>query len=234
TILVAFTNVADELAKEGGGDDWGYPHTWTLARALLKHLQAVLLPARFQALIKTLFDSGASTGFLSYLLRAETFAHGFYGERPDPNECLVSHDVFAEIRDSMLRRYDALGIDKVVADRSATTILYAWAQAGGREDVIGRVRTQSQRDDWFIGFLHRLFGPTSSLSLEALSNFFDSPAAVVRRVATLAEKEPPTPGAKAVIDSVKGSIRFDGGDFERVLQSWEQRERESVEEHVTN
>jgi hypothetical protein len=67
------------------------------------------------------------------------------------------------------------------------------------------------------------------LSFEALSSFFDSPAAVVRRAMVLADRDPPTLGARAIVNSVKANVHFEGLDFEKVLERWEQRDREAKE-----
>jgi hypothetical protein len=165
-------------------------------------------------------------GFLSYLLRDETFAHGLYGDRPKPNDRLLSGEAFEKIRDVMLTRYADGGLDAILKERNATTMLYAWSQAGGRKDIIERVSVFTADDHSLMAFLKRLYGANSSLSLEALRNFFDSPVNVVRRVMRLAAVEQAFPGASETLDAVKASIHFDGGDFASVISQWEDRERE--------
>jgi hypothetical protein len=103
-------------------------------------------------------------------------------------------------------------------------MLYAWSQAGARDDMVERVAARSGDDNWLLGFAQLLYGPNSTLSLDALANFFTSPATVVRRIFTLAQN-PENAQARDIIRSIEANIHFDGGDFEKVLAAWEARER---------
>lgn len=225
TLVMGLANAAEELAKDSRGDDWGYPRIWYLARAMLLHLKAALPGERFDDALKAMFEASPSLGFLTYLLRDETFGHGIYGNRPKPNDRVSSREGFDRIRAIMIARYAAGGLDTVMAEERATNMLYAWSQAGGRDDVVARVAERADNDDWLLTFVGLLFGPNSTLSLEALANFFVSPAAIVRRIYTLARANPQNERARNIIRSVEANIHFDGGDFEKVLESWEARER---------
>lgn len=224
TLVMGLANAADELATDARGNDWGYPRIWYLGRAMLRHLKSALPPARFDDALRTMFETSTSLGFLTYLLRDETFGHGSYGDRPSPTDRLSSREEFEHIRTVMIARYSAGGLDTVMAERWATNMLYAWSQAGARDDMVERVATRSGDDSWLLGFAQLLYGPNSTLSLEALANFFMSPATVVRRIFTLAQ-DPENVQARDITRSIEANIRFDGGDFEKVLAVWEARER---------
>ena len=226
TLIIGLANAADALASDTRGDDWGYPRTYYLIRAVLRQLRDALPPARFDPALKAVFEGSHSLGFLSYLLRDETFGHGFYGDRPSPHDRLTTRDEFDAIRNLMNARFAAGGIDTVIADPRATSMLYAWSQAGAREDVVQRVAEQSWDDAWLLRFLCKLYGPNSNLSLDGMSTFFDAPAAIVRRIYELLKADPDNTNAISIIRSLKANVRFNDGNFEDVLQAWEAREAE--------
>lgn len=224
TLIMGMANAADTLASDEHGDDWGYPRIFYLSRAVLRQLRTALPGDRFDAALKAMFEASTSLGFLSYLLRDETFGHGFYGDRPDPNDRLTSRDVFEIIRQIMIARYTAGGVDTILMEHRATDMLYAWSQAGDRDKMVSLVSERSDDNGWLLRFVRKLYGPNSTLSLDALANFFVSPAKTARRVHDLATAEPDNADAHDVIRSLKANIRFDGGDFEEVLAAWEARE----------
>lgn len=224
-IVIGLTNVADELAKEVPPEDFGYPYVWTRARAFIQKLRSAMTDHDFQRLMDSVFSTNGSIGFLSYLLRGETFAHGLYGGRPKPDDALLSAEQFDRVRSSMIRRYGSMGLEKILAHRSATTILYAWSQAGGRDDVVKIVSGYCTDDRHFVDFLGHLFGPSYSLSFEALSGFFEAPSSVVRRIIALAANDPAIPGAEAVLSAIKAHLDFEGLDINTVLEKWDERDR---------
>lgn len=227
SLVIGFSDAADELAAEGD-TDWGHPRVWYLLRAILNQMRNAVPPERFQPLYASLFRESGSIGFLTYLLRDETFAQGYFGGRPDPSNCLATAETFAAIRVCMLERYDRFGFDAVLDHPNALQMLYAWAQAGGGPDLIGRIAARAASDTWLTDFVSKLHGPNSSLSLSALSTFFETPTAVIRRLDKLAEGEPPNVVAAAAIESLKSNIRFDGGRFEDVIADWERRAAEGA------
>lgn len=103
-LTLGLVNVADELANDEAGDDWGYPRIWHLAGGLLKHLSRKLPERRWKDLVERLFTEGLSLGFISHLLRNEIFSHSFYGNRPDASEGIASRATFDTVRSIMVRR----------------------------------------------------------------------------------------------------------------------------------
>jgi hypothetical protein len=232
-MVMGFANAADLLARDSSGDDWGYPHAWYLTNEFLRQLSASLPQDRWDRLVINVFALSSSLAFLSYLLRNETFGHGFYGARPNPSKCLTSKPTFETIRNNMLKRYADGGLDVILAERMVATILYAWSQAGGRRDIIERTNSKAADDRWLVRFILKLFsksagraGTQNSLSLEALQSFFESPATVIRRILALAVQDSADSGPRAIIAALKRNIRFDDGDFEQVVQAWEEREHQ--------
>lgn len=221
TLTMGIANAADALATDERGDDWGYPRIFYLSRAVLRQFRAALPSDRFDAALKETFEASPSLGFLSYLLRDETFGHGVYGNRPDPSDRLTSREEFDNIRKIMGARYTSGGLDTILAEPRATDMLYAWSQAGERSKVVQLVAEKSDDNDWLLQFVRKLYGPNSSLSLDALANFFEVPATIARRIHDLSQREPENTEASAVIGSLISNIQFHGGNFEEVLSTWE-------------
>jgi hypothetical protein len=226
-LILGLSNAADELAKDARADDWGYPRVWYLMKALLRQVQAAVPEQRFDAALTTLFAEGTSLGFLTYLLRDETFGHGYFGDRPDPSNRLTSRDEFESVRLTMLKRYREDGIDRVMENAYATSMLYAWSQAGGQQDLMEQIVRRASSDEWLLKFLMKLYGPRSTLSPDGLDCFFDKSAATVRRVLDIHETDPENEDAKEIIRSIKANLHFRDADFNARLAEWEAREAES-------
>lgn len=187
-LVMGLSEAADDLAAVGI-DDWGYPQVWYLLRAVLRQLHDGVEPERFQRLFRLLFTNGTSLGFLTYLLRDETFNQGFSAT---VETCTNVWHLLrrSKIRIGMLRRYDAMGLDGVLNHQAATNILYAWSQAGGRDDLKSRIEARAQSDGWLLTFVSKLYSVNSSLSLDALSAFFKQPSKIVKRLSQLAQGDP--------------------------------------------
>lgn len=231
-LVMGLVNIADELAKDDAGDDWGFPRIWYLGVALLKKLSRSLPAPQWAELVETIFATGRSFEFVSRLLRDETFGHGFFGDRPNAAECITTPETFETIRKIMLARYEGTGLERLLGSRHTATMLYAWSQAGGHDELVRLVAQRTADDDAsFIGFLLEIRGTSTSstdgsyrsLSLEAIHSFFANPADVVRRVLRLVEMTPPVQGAELVVAAINRSIRFDGGDLTQILDAWDKR-----------
>ncbi|CAN7620101.1 hypothetical protein [Rhizobium sp. LjRoot258] len=222
TLIAGMVDAADDLARDTGSNEWGRPHIWYLMKALLRQLKAALPQDRYDTAITSAFETGASLGFLTEVLRGETFGHGYFGDRASPHDRLTSSEGFESIRLKMLDRYSALGVDEVVAHAYATPMVYAWSQAGGRVDLIQRVAARASSETWLLSFIQTLYGPRSTLSFDALATFFPSPVAVVRQVYALAG--PDNPAAQDIIRSIQANSHASDGDFDAVLSAWQARE----------
>lgn len=229
TIAIGYVDVADILALDDAGDEWGYPRTWYLAARWLRRLSEALAAAQWNDLIIRIFEHGQAMGFLSHVLRSETFAHGFFGNRPDPEDRITTSAVFETIRNIMLQRYAQEGLEGVLHYPRAVTALYAWSQAGGRAQMVPHILNMTKSDDGFVRFMLAVCGGAHkekaaySLSLDAIHTFFDDPPTVVRRIANLADAAPPASDARLVLDAIQRSARFDRGELREALEAWEEQ-----------
>jgi hypothetical protein len=143
-------------------------------------------------------------------------------------ERLTSQDDFEQIRKVMLARYSEEGLDQVLRHNNPTTILYAWSQAGGRDELIKLVARRAVNDSWLLDFLKRISSSSSgtdgvhaTLSFDAISNFFEAPKEVGRRVLLLSRAEAADPRASEMVGALERSLRFDGRELKDVLADGE-------------
>jgi hypothetical protein len=236
-LVAAIINTIDDMETDDG-DLFGYPQSWLTTKSLLKRFADAIPGSRWDPLIVRLFQTGQSITFLSYLLRDETFAHGLYGDRPRPDQALTRPETFEEVVKTMLARFSYGGIDQVSKPPMAATKLYAWSQAGGKDEIVRQVAERSADDDWFLDFVTKLFSVTSdsrgssnSLSLDALANFFESPTDVIRRAKKI-EKSTASLKAKSIVDAYRRSIEFHGGDPEEALIMWDENASQAEEKKL--
>lgn len=229
-LMLGLAEAADRLAGTEQVNAWGSPRAWYMTIRIFRRLAQVYPYKKFQAALVKLAKHGSSLGFLTELLRRETFALGVYGDRRDPDKALSDRETFDRIADAIIKRYRKMGLEQVMAHPCATDMLYAWSQAGGRNELNTEIERKAKDDAWLLAFLQKLYGPTSNLSRDGLATFFDSPARILRRVYLLSANDPTNFEAAKVIWSVKHGLRFDGDDFQVVVEAWEERERSEEQE----
>lgn len=220
-LMMGLSDAADTLASDDRDDFFGTPRVYHLARKLLKQLREDLPPEIFMRTLVNMCETSPSLGFLTKLLRNDTFGHGFYGDQPDPSDCLTTREEFEVFRVKMIDRYSAEGIDKVMLNRRAANMLYAWSQAGGRELLVKLVAENSNDDAWLLSFVSKLYGRGSELSFDALKVFFKSPAEIVNRIYSLSEAQERNAEARDAIRSIKANVHVDDDvEFANVLEGW--------------
>ena len=178
-----------------------------------------------------MFATSPRLDFLTHLLRDETFDHGIYGNRPDRSDTITTMEEFGTIRDAMFQRYRGLGIKRIMElERSAST-LYAWSQAGGREELVAIMREHVEDDDakllramLALAGRSRQDGRPGSLDPSGLACLFDNVPSLLEHVLALAASG--NADAKAVLRSVGSSLSFRGGS----IQGWIEHQRGTGEE----
>jgi predicted KAP-like P-loop ATPase len=130
-LLVALSNFADEFAMVGKRDFRDKPAAWRLSRALLKlHLQKLDRPNR-EALVQEIFANGKALGWLTDIFRSETFSHGLYGDRKQPeDEWVLNEREFEYARNVLLDRYRRADRQQLLSVPELSDVLFAWRQSG--------------------------------------------------------------------------------------------------------
>lgn len=151
-IILALGDQLDQFAKEAGYGDWGRSLEWENGQLLLSRALKALKPKARRSLIKELFGSGRSLGWLSNVLRSEIFAHGHYGDRAvDPEQRLLTPQEF-QIALNLLPKRLAKADDLLETPR-LLSVLYGWEQAVGPEPVLRWVANQIDSDEGLLALL---------------------------------------------------------------------------------
>lgn len=198
----------------GAADEqWGQPRPWMYAKRVLAVLRRAMEPDRWLRFTEEVFTHDSGLDFLTYVLRDDTFDHGIYGSRADPDDATGDRTHFAAMRDAMFARYRNLGIGGLLGLSRAASALYAWSQAGGREEVVALVDERTVHDDVaLIDFLTGLAGNNSSVDPEGVACFFEDVPSVLERVRDLAASG--NVGATRVLTAMTSSLRFKGSSIE--------------------
>lgn len=201
----AIADVADRLVGEEN-EEWGQPRPWIYGKQVLALIGRSVGPEGWPHLTRELFTRAPGIGFLTHVLRDDTFDHGIYGDRANPGDATGDHRQFVVMRDAIFARYRELGIDGLLALTRPASALYAWSQAGGREEVVALVAEHTANNDTaLIDFLTTLTR-NGSLDPEGIACFFDDIPTIFERLRDLSDTG--NPGAARVIAAVSLSLRF--------------------------
>jgi hypothetical protein len=131
--------------------------------------------------VTALFVKGQATGWLADILRYEILAHGYYGDRAQPDtEWLLTGIEFQEVRATMLDRYRETPPPELMRVPQFLSLLYAWQQGGDPEEVRRWIKQQTATDPGLLLFLSSIRGWRATnghmyhpLRREDLQNFLD-------------------------------------------------------------
>lgn len=106
--------------------------------------------------------------------------------------------------------------------------LYAWSQAGGRQEIVAAIEAHTADDDArLVEFLVQLSGAArgrgGNLSTDGLRCFFDDVPALLEHLMALAAKR--VDGAPRVLQLVSSSLRFHNDS----LKGWIAHQREGAD-----
>jgi hypothetical protein len=158
-ILLALSDVMDEATDLGEDDDFGSPALWREAQRCIPSLRLAMDGGDASRSLEGAFGEGKALGWLTDLLRYETFSHGRYGDRQSPEaDWLLSDPELDIITERMLSRYRSMSFDDFVALPNTVSALFAWSQAGDSEGPRDVVAAAAADDE---GLVHVLESMTS-------------------------------------------------------------------------
>lgn len=192
-VLRSLAAIADEAGQVSTTDEFGSPALWRETETVLPILLRSLDPARREAVVTSIFAEGEAIGWLTSLLRRETFAHGRYGDRlQDESQWLLTNGEFDLVVKIMIDRYRSMTIEDFRGMINPISALFAWKQAGDDEGPCNLLARTSETDDGFLIVVETLAsrvrssgGDYTILKAENIKPFLDFDA-VKARIAALA------------------------------------------------
>lgn len=147
-ILLALANTMDAAYSARPFDIAWAISLWDRATALVPRMLSQLKDNTRAETIEQMFGQGRAIGWLTKLMRKETFAHGRYGNRPQPaREWLFTDEDLDRIFELMLTRFRGMSASEILEVVRPLDILFAWRQAGdeaGPRDVLQERITTDQ------------------------------------------------------------------------------------------
>lgn len=187
-IILSLAFAMDKIALSKGSGDWGRYWVWDTAKSImrsgLKRLSATSATYRSET-VNRAFAEGEALGWLTSLLRDETFDHGLVGDRQKNEEnWLLTSEEFTNIAVTMRNRYKKSPPDTLMKMPQFTNMLYGWLQLGeGAEpetEVKNWVKSTISTDDGFITLMENMRGWSAvngqvlyPLKTRDIEHFFD-------------------------------------------------------------
>lgn len=158
-LLLAFSQVLDAAQELSQFDVFWVSSLWDRAKSILPAVLLNLQPDERAALIAQMFTRGEAIGWLTFLLRYETFAHGRFGDRRESeSEWLFTEEELTRISQIMIERYRTLSPERIFKCANPLSILFAWQQAGDDQGARKFVEENIVSDE---GLIQTLEGMTS-------------------------------------------------------------------------
>jgi predicted KAP-like P-loop ATPase len=158
-IIVSFAFAMDRIALHTGVGDWGEYWTWKTAKTIMHSGLLRLSPSQRSETVYSAFSDGEALGWLTLLLRDETFAHGLAGDQQkDEADRLLTRDDFDRIAVTMRQRYKQSSPEMLMKTPKFTNVLFGWMQLGneGEEEVKDWVQSLFSTDDSFITLMENM------------------------------------------------------------------------------
>ncbi|HKY22046.1 MAG TPA: P-loop NTPase fold protein [Vicinamibacterales bacterium] len=156
-VLLAVADGIDDAAVTTGRGDWDRYWIWNDASRLFKGALTRLKGAERDAIVRNVFGSGRSLGWLTNVFRSETFAHGLYGDRRESEkDWILTSDEFQTVTGLLLRRYEALSTTDVRHVPGISAAFYAWVQVApdAREAIRAKFADLSRDNHDFLDLLN--------------------------------------------------------------------------------
>lgn len=186
-ILIAFAQNMDDIALSSRDGDFGQHRAWAPAERAVSLLLRRTSGAARAACINVLFSQGRALGWLTSILRGEIFAHGYFGDRAEPqDQWLLTAEEFKQVLDIMLARFRSSSPNELLRVPNLMSLLYGWQQGAQNDEARRWVEAQTADDAGLLAFLPRARAWVASdqvyypLRRQDLENFLDYSDAVAR------------------------------------------------------
>jgi hypothetical protein len=154
-LIKVLSDVADDLAEGELGAFLG-PEVWRTCTRLVEKALELSEGKRKESLTEA-FKYGRSVGWLTSVLRKETFAHGRHGDQPS-KERILSPQELDLISALMIERYRAMSWAEFEAMPDQLNALFGWAQAGDPQGPRNLLAEAIKSDEALLGILESWSG----------------------------------------------------------------------------
>ncbi|KZX92208.1 hypothetical protein A3718_12320 [Erythrobacter sp. HI0019] len=169
-LILAFGATMDELFSLRPISNFQYNSVWDRAERLLRGLLSSMAPELRGGTIATLADAGKSIGWITSILRRETFAHGRYGSQGrSESEWYLTDGELDDFSGRIVDRYRRLSLKEIFDLPRPITVLFAWAQAGDESGPKKLIQKHLATDLEFVWVLERLTNLVRVNGVEALA-----------------------------------------------------------------
>jgi hypothetical protein len=173
--------------------------SWDRADRLVPILYAHLAEDEREAVNKQFFAEGRALGWLTSILRRETFAHGKYGEQEKRREeWWLSEDEFEAACQTMIDRYRSTSLKTMMDTPRPLHLFFAWRQVGDEDGPSNFLAEVTATDQGLIDTLGMFVTSVDNsdrgryyvLKGENVGAFLDYES-VMKRLAEIAASGPP-------------------------------------------
>lgn len=160
-VLLSFASAMDKVALNTGVGDWGKYWVWDTAASIMRSGLKRLSSRERSELIYSAFAEGEALGWLTHILRDETFAHGLAGNRQkDEASRILTTEEFGNVAATMRARYKKMSPEILMKTPHFINVLYGWLQLGDEEDkeVKGWVKSVLSTDQGLVTLMENMRG----------------------------------------------------------------------------
>lgn len=149
----------DEVGQDGK-HLWGSMWRSSGGKPLFKKLFARLTEEIRQDILVEIFTNGNAIGWLMCeLIRDQIFAHGIYGDRPQPKEeWSFSEEELGKAIKILLKRFNSSDRERIIDTPEVVSLMYGWHQSGNEKGVLEWVQEQQETDEGFLKLLNACRG----------------------------------------------------------------------------
>lgn len=158
-IILCFAFSMDKIALSTGIGGWGDYWVWKTAKSIMRSGLKRLSSTERSELVYRAFTEGEALGWLTSLLRDETFAHGLVGySQKDEKDRLLTTEEFGNIAVAMRARYKKISPDILMKTPQFTGVLFGWLQLGneGEQEVKNWIESVVSTDEGLINLMENM------------------------------------------------------------------------------
>lgn len=196
-LLLAFADALDDAFRLRPFDQFWVNSLWDRADKLLPKMLSELEPSDRSTVVVQMFEEGRAIGWLTNLLRRETFAHGRFGSRQRPEADWWLTDAELDVATTALvTRYKSMAAEDIFSGIDPLSLLFAWLQAGDEAGPRSLVESAIKTDEGLVSTLEAMRTEINSsdrgklrvLKRDNLMPFLDYDAASQRIEALVGDK----------------------------------------------